>query len=339
MDKVTTVAPANIAFIKYWGRINHELYIPSNNSISMNLSNCRTRTTVTFSGDEEDLVEVKFYGKDYSKLDKSEAKVKNIYEQIQRIRELSSDSRKVIVKSENSFPADAGIASSASGFAALTGALLLLYGLEDKFTDKKEFSRQVRLCGSGSAVRSVYGGFVEFQMGDGSHEDSYAFQVAGENHWDLVDIVAVVNPEKKETSSSDGHHLAETSPYFQTRLQEMQPRIIGLRKAIKQKDLSTLGLLIEEDSTSMHAVMMTSRPPIFYWAGESLEIMKNIRRWRGQENLQAFYTLDAGANVHVICRKKDASKVTQKLESLPFVNWTIYNENCEGVTVSSDHLF
>ena len=340
--KVTVTAPANIAFIKYWGRSDHELFLPRNNNISMTMNGCMTTTTVGVSDKlKSDIVEVQFHGNDYKKLSKESIKEKNLYDQIERIRKMAKEelrTAKVHVKSTNNFPADAGIASSASGFAALTSALLLAFGLDEKFDDKQELSREIRLCGSGSAVRSVHDGFVEMIAG-ADHESTYAEQIAPEDHWDLVDIVAIVNPEKKLTSSSQGHMIADTSPYFETRIEEMQQRIQQVREAILAKDLKKLGLLIEQESTSMHTVMMTSDPPIYYWTAGTMAIMRDLHQWRSEDDLHAYFTIDAGPNVHVICEGKDAAEVTKRLEANDFVQWTIANEPCKGATVVDEHLF
>lgn len=304
----------------------------------MTMSGCKTTTTIELIKEKEDVVEVKFHGRGFQKLDTSTTKNKNIFQQIQRIRLLAKSDKKVHVKSENNFPSDAGIASSASGFAALTAGLLTVYGLKEKFDDKVELSRQIRLCGSGSSVRSAFGGFVEFQAGN-DHESSHAIQIADEYHWDLVDIVAIINKEKKKYGSSEGHTLAESSPYLKTRLIEMQERVKKTRQAILDKDIKTLGPLIEQDSTSMHAVMMTSSPPLFYWEPGSIDIMKKIMQWREEEGLKAYFTLDAGPNVHVICEKKDTREVEKRLKANPYVKWTIYNEPCEGVKQIQTHLF
>lgn len=337
--KITTIAPANIAFIKYWGRADHKLFLPRNNNISMNMSGCKTTTTIEVSDDIlEDIIEVKFHNKDYSVLEKSSIKARNVYDQIDRIRKMVGSNSKIKIKSTNNFPADAGIASSASSFSALTAALLLIFGLKDKYEDKEELSRQIRLCGSGSAIRSSMDGYVEFLAGS-THEGAHAVQIADHNHWDLVDIVAIVDPEKKKISSSEGHETADTSPYFEPRLIEMQDRINICRQAIIDKDIRKLGPCIEKDSTSMHCVMMTQTPPAFYWSPGSIRIMKEVMDWREEEDLQAYFTLDAGANVHVICEKKDAEEVQKRLKANEFVKWTIYNEPCEGVKTSEEHLF
>jgi len=336
--KISVQSPANIAFIKYWGRANHETYIPRNNSISMTMSGCVTTTTVEVGDFEEDDIQVKFYGKEYVALQKDSIKAKNIFSQVNRIRDLAGSTKKVRIMAENNFPADAGIASSASSFSALTAALLLAFDLKEKFDDKKEFSRQVRLCGSGSAIRSVYDGFVEFLAGD-DHDSSYAVQLADKNHWDLVDIVAVVDPEKKPMSSSRGHLLADTSPYYETRLKEMQPRLNGLRDAIANKDFEALGQYIEAESTSLHIVMMTQNPPAYYWGPGSMRIMQDLMKWRKEENLHGYFTLDAGPNVHVICQRKDAKEIERRLNENEFVKWTIYNEPCDGTKVIDEDLF
>jgi len=336
--KVTAVSPANIAFIKYWGRADNKLFIPRNNNISMTMSGCKTVTTVELGDYGRDLIEVKFFGKDYEKLERKTIKQENLYDQVERIRDMSKDKRYVRIKSENNFPADAGIASSASSFSALTAALLVVYGLKEKFFDKKELSKEIRLCGSSSAVRSVYGGFVEMIAGKG-HEDTFAKQIADEKYWDLVDIVAVLDPEKKLFSSSDGHLLADTSPYFETRIVEMQDRIKRCREAILEKNIHKLGPIIEEDTISMHMIMMTSRPPLFYWSHGTVRIIQDLYKWRKEDNLNAYFSIDAGSNVHVICEKKDAKEVRKRLKKNEFVKWTIYNEPCQGVKIINKHLF
>ena len=338
MSKVTIQAPANIAFIKYWGRSDHKLFLPLNNNISMTLSRCTTTTTAELMSDPSDLVEVKFLGKEFTRLTPDSIKARNIFDQIARIKKLAKSSKSVHIKSENNFPADAGIASSASGFAALTGALLLVYGLDKLYEDKKEFSRQVRLCGSGSAVRSVYGGFVEMLAGT-DHESSYANQVADEHHWDLVDIVAIVNADKKKISSSDGHELAETSPLLAARIEHTKKQFPIVREAILSKDFQTLGEALELESTTMHAVMMTQNPPAFYWGPGSISIMNQIRKLREQEHILAYTTFDAGANAHIICQKEDASAIEKLILKNPFVKSTIYNEPAPGAREVSNHLF
>ncbi len=339
MQKVTVQSPANIAFIKYWGQTEHNLYIPKNNNISMTLSGCITTTTIERSpGIKEDTIEIKNMNGSFEPLSKDTVKGKKAYEQIERIRQMSGSSDKVTIKSVNSFPSDAGIASSASGFSALTGALLLAFDQKQVFEDKQAFSKEVRLSGSASAARSVYGGFVELHTGT-SHDDAYAEQIAEEDYWDLVDLIAVVNAEKKKTSSSEGHETATTSPYFKTRLEEVKSRIKKARQAIQDKNIKLLGPCIEEDAISMHMVMMTSKPPAYYWEAGTVAVMHDVLHLRNEKNIQVYFTIDAGANVHVICEKKDADLVEQALKQNELVKSTIYNEPYKGASISNQHLF
>lgn len=336
MKPITVQAPANIAFIKYWG--NNEDNLPLNNSISMTLSRCQTTTTVKLAEElAEDVVELQGNDGTYRKLSQETIKEKKAYEHINRIRMIAGVTTKLHVKSTNSFPTDAGIASSASGFSALTAGVLLAYGLREIFEDKLQLSKLVRLSGSGSAARSVYGGYVEL-LAHMNHDNSYAVQLADEHHWDIADVIAIIKTKSKETPTSEGHRSAVTSPYFETRLNEMQQRIIATRDAIRERDIEKLGRAIEADTISMHAIMMTSVPPLFYWESGTIEIIKHVREWR-KGGLGAFFSIDAGANVHVICEKKDAEEVQKKLTGLPHVQKTIMNAPTQGVHEVDTHLF
>ncbi len=336
MSKVTVQAPANIAFIKYWGNTDDNL--PLNNSISMTLDNCLTTTTVAFTDESYDTIEIQNQHGTYEELKRTSIKGSKAYEQIKRIRELAGSEKRVMVKSVNSFPANAGIASSASGFCALTAALLLVYGLKNQFEDKKELSKLVRMSGSGSAARSVMGGFVELIGGD-AHHVSYAVQLADEKHWGLCDVIAIISSDSKKTPSSEGHRSAHSSPYFETRLHEMTKRIESTRKAIERKNIEKLGESIEQDTISMHAVMMTSNPPLYYWEPGTLDVIKHIISWREKDSLQAYFSIDAGANVHVICEKKDAQEIAKRLSTVSSVQSTIVNHPAKGVHEIENHLF
>ncbi|CAN5168136.1 diphosphomevalonate decarboxylase [soil metagenome] len=337
MSKVTVQSPANIAFIKYWGKQPGEEYIPLNNNISMTLSHCQTITTILRDSNlTQDTVKMQ-KNDIWQSVPKDTTKNKKIYEQIDRIRNMSKYTEHVHIRTRNTFPSDAGIASSASGFSALTTALHLAFELPSLVDDKKELSRQIRLCGSASAARSAMGGFVELIAG-ADDKSSICEQIVDENYWELVDIIAVVDAEKKKTTTSEGHDLAGSSPYFETRLKEMQPRIHGARAAILARDLAKLGPIIEADTISMHTVMMTSAPPIYYWQVGTMAVMHAVRQWR-EAGLESYFSIDAGANVHIIAEKKNASELESRLKQISFVQSTIYNEPCAGVHEISEHLF
>jgi diphosphomevalonate decarboxylase len=309
------------------GGTGGHLFLPRNDSISMSLSDCVSTTTITLDpSNTDDLIEL-IHQEKKEILDKNTLKGGKAYEQIQRIRNLSGSHEKAHITSHNSFPSDAGIASSASGFAALTSVLLKAYGLEDILKDQKELSRQVRLSGSGSAARSIYGGFVILHKGT-THEECFAEKIHEADHWNLVDLITIVDTGKKEISSSRGHSTVDTSPYYATRLVEMQSRVQLTLDALKNKDFEKLGVCIEADTLSMHAVMMTSTPPALYWAPGSLTVMKEVMSLRKQ-GIPAYFSIDAGANVHVICQKENAQDISSRLGNLEHIQKILYNTTSE----------
>ena len=300
----TALAHPNIAFIKYWGNRDDALRLPSNGSISMNLDGLFTQTTVTFSGSEDSLA---INGK--SVTGPGLARVSALLDLVRGMAGIRDGAQMV---SENNFPSGAGIASSASAFAALALAASHAAGLE---LSEPQLSRLARR-GSGSAARSIPGGFVEWQAG--ADEDSYAFSIASADHWDLADCVAVVSAAHKETGSTQGHALAGTSPLQAARVADAPRRLELCRDAITRCDFEALAAVIELDSDMMHAVMMTSQPALFYWQPASLGVMQAVREWRKQ-GLKVAYTLDAGPNIHVICPAEQSGEVERRLRELPGV--------------------
>ncbi len=168
--------------------------------------------------------------------------------------------------------------------------------------------------GSGSAARSIPSGFVEWHAAD-RHEDSFAESIAPPDYWDIVDVVAVVSTAHKTTGSTEGHHSALSSDLQAARVAGAADRLATCKAALLARDFATFAEVVERDSNLMHAVMMTSRPPLFYWLPGSLAVMESVRRWRA-EGLSVCYTLDAGPNVHCICVRKDAADVSARLSSL-----------------------
>ncbi|KKQ26308.1 MAG: Diphosphomevalonate decarboxylase [Candidatus Woesebacteria bacterium GW2011_GWA1_37_8] len=325
-SKATAVSPANIAFIKYWGKKNSKLNIPFNDSVSMNLDKCLTTTTVEFNPrfrSDKVIVDGKELAED------KKLRVLNI---IDLIREKSGVSYGVKVVSKNNFPSDSGIASSASAFSALALAGSVA---SDLTLSEKELSILARI-GSGSASRSIVDGFAWWKKG-ANNATSFAAQIAPESYWDLRDIVVVVEKMKKK-SSTEGHGVALTSPFFKTRQKNLQRRTLGVIGAIKKKNFLKLGELIEQEAIELHVMAMTSNPPIFYWNKGTVEIMNKIRKWR-EVGLTGFFTMDAGANVHVICLAKDVSKLNSRFKRLPEVLFTISNKPCRGTQLTNKHLF
>jgi diphosphomevalonate decarboxylase len=155
---------------------------------------------------------------------------------------------------------------------------------------------------------------VEWLPGE-TDSDSYAISIAPANHWDLVDLVAVVTHEHKKVGSTAGHELADTSPLQNARVEDTNRRLDIVRNAIKYRDFQAMAEMIELDSNMMHAVMMTSRPALMYWESTSISIMKNVQKWRAS-GIPVCYTMDAGPNVHVITTKDYSEDIYQKLASI-----------------------
>jgi diphosphomevalonate decarboxylase len=308
MTTATAQANPNIAFIKYWGNRDNILRIPMNGSISMNLDGLFTRTTISFQHTlpfDELIInghEVTGAGLD---------RVAYILDIIRGMANIHDHAE---VMTENNFPAGAGIASSASAFAALALAGSKAAGLD---LSEPELSRLARR-GSGSASRSIPGGFVEWQVG-ATDDDSIAFSIAPPDHWKLVDCVAIVSASHKKTGSTEGHSIAPTSPLQTARVADAPRRLEICRNAILNKDFDAFASIVELDSDMMHSVMMTSNPPLMYWQSATLEVFYQVREWRAG-GLPAAYTVDAGANVHVICLKEVAGEVEKRLREVPGVS-------------------
>src|SRR5215207_6148361 len=304
MTTATAQAHPNIAFIKYWGNRDNTLRLPMNGSISMNLDGLYTRTTVSFqpslSFDELIINGHEVMGAGLERV----SYILNI------VRGMANIHERAEVISENTFPSGAGIASSASAFAVLAMAGSKAAGLN---LSEQGLSRLARR-GSGSAARSIPSGFVEWQAGT-SDEDSFAFSIASQEHWKLSDCIAIVSTSHKKTGSTEGHYIASTSPLQAARVVDTPRRLDLCRNAILNHDFDAFASIVELDSDMLHAVMMTSTPALHYWKPASLDIMQSVRQWR-EDGMQVCYTVDAGANVHVICPEAEAHTVDQHLRKI-----------------------
>lgn len=314
--KAKATAPANIAFIKYWGKVDEKLRLPANSSISMNLSNCSTTTTVEFN---------KNYKKDRFILDGKEAsgvELERVTKHLSIIRKIAKIKTFATIKSRNNFPKASGIASSASGFAALTLAGAAAAGL--KLTER-ELSILARI-GSGSACRSIPEGFVEWKFGK-TDKESYARSLYPAKYWNLYDLIAVVGCGVKKISSTEGHALAGSSPFYKTRILGMPKKIREFKSALKNKDFTKFGEIVEAEAINMHTVMMTGKPPLYYWLPETLEVMALVVEMR-EKGIESYFTIDAGPNVHIICERKNVSKIKKEIARIKSVKSVI--ENCVG---------
>jgi len=337
MSKATVSAPANIAFIKYWGARDLERALPMNSSISMTLEHCVTQCTVE-TLEHEGTDEVWLAEPDGGFGTPNPEYAQRLRNQLDRVRRWASRPEAVRVATRNTFPTAGGLASSASGFAALTLAAAGAFG---KKASAKDLSLLARRSGSGSACRSVFGGFVEWAASKGNgntDEDSYARQLADAEHWDLRNVIAVVEIGPKMVSSIEGHRRALSSPYFEKRQELLPARLEKVRRAIRARDLAALGPVIEEEAIDLHLIAMSSNPPIFYWSPGTIAVLRAVRELR-QEGLAAWATLDAGANVHVICDPDSEDEVAERLEDLPAVGFVIRDGVGPGPDQETEHLF
>lgn len=306
-QRATAIASANIALIKYWGNRDQALRLPSNSSLSMNLAALTTTTTVEFFD---------ALGADVVMIDGVEARGparERVIAHLDRVRALAGINARASVVSHNNFPAGTGLASSASAFAALTVAACAAAGLQ---LSTDALSRLARRA-SGSACRSVPGGFVLWDACD-DDDCSFGRTIAPANHWDLCDVAAIIESAHKAVGSTEGHQLAATSPFQAARVATTSVRLERCQSALLARDFPALAEVIEQDTLFMHAVMMTSTPPLLYWRPATLALMQAIRAWRG-EGLPVAFTIDAGPNVHCICPADSALQVETLVRSIPGV--------------------
>ncbi|XP_033626257.1 diphosphomevalonate decarboxylase-like [Asterias rubens] len=323
MEIVTCRAPVNIAVIKYWGKRNEKLILPVNSSLSatLHIDQLCTKTTVAASnkfktdriwlnGREESL--------DNPRLKKCLAEIR------QRARKRKSSPTKdgvtpaamldwkVHICSENNFPTAAGLASSAAGYACLVATLAKVFKVEGNVSD---IARQ----GSGSACRSMYGGFVQWLMGEEeTGEDSIAEQVVTEDYWpEMRILILVVSDHKKATSSTAGmQSTVETSPLLPHRAEKIVPdRMVAMTTAIEEKDFKTFAELTMKDSNQFHAVCLDTYPPISYMNDTSRHIVRLVHAFNAfKKQTKAAYTFDAGPNAVLFTLENDVS------ELLSFIN-------------------
>lgn len=329
MIRVTAVAPANIALIKYWGTLVPGRPLPANPSLSMTLRRCVSRCTVEPASGEGHEVLLRDQGGGVRPAPDDFAA--GVVRHLERLLAWAGERTWVRVTTGNSFPTGAGLASSASGFAALAGAVVAALGRE---VTVEELAALARSSGSGSAARSVLGGYVLWP-GDPDDPESPPRQVAPPEHWDLRDVIAVVDPTVKEVGSREGHLRAPTSPHYARRLELLPERLERVRSALLGRDFAALAEVVEEEAIELHLVAMSSRPPIFYWAPATLETLAAVRRLR-RAGVRACATIDAGPNVHVLCPAEDEEGVVSGLEGLAGIRFLIRDGVGRGPVLEAD---
>lgn len=321
--KATAKAHTNIALIKYWGKRNESIILPTNNSLSLTLDGYFTTTTVEYnnslSKDEFTLDGLAVSGESYKRV--------SVF--LDLIRNMAGKQVYARVESVNDVPTAAGFASSASGFAALAAAGTKAIGL--KLNDQ-ELSRLTRQ-GSGSACRSIYGGFAEWEMGmreDGS--DSYAVPIAPADYWDIRVAAVVLSSAQKSVSSRVGmRRTVETSPFFQGWLDSISKDLLEIKQGIQTQDFEKVGEIAEANCLKMHATTLGASPPFTYWHDTTLVVMQKIWEMRLQ-GTPVYFTIDAGPNVKVLYLPEYEEQVKQTLGSLPGVSDIRLSRPGQGIT-------
>ena len=301
--KVSESCPSNIALIKYWGK--YENQIPANPSISYTLSQCKTNTEIEFLAEKTFSVQTFLAGKEEKKFaEKIEKYFKNIEQYLPWILK-----GKYIIKTENTFPHSSGIASSASGFGAIAKCLM---DLDDQFTGKSDEEYKLKKAsflarlGSGSACRSLYDGLVVWGETKEVANSSDLFAVPFPNNEihsifkNFNDWVLLIHEGEKSVSSTVGHGLMNTNPYAERRFQEAHENFALLKNILKSGDMKSFIQLVEHEALTLHAMMMMSEPAFILMKTGTLAVINKIWEFRKETNLPLFFTLDAGANVHLL---------------------------------------
>lgn len=307
-------SPSNIALVKYWGK--YPVQIPANPSISFTLKNCKTRTKVSFKrGDFAFKVLVDGVEKE-SFRPKIEQFFGLIKDYLPFTRHFS-----FVIETTNSFPHSSGIASSASGMSALAMCLCRIESHLDSSEREPEFLKKasfVARIGSGSACRSIYAGLVEWGE-TGSFEDSsdywgtpfYDYHQVFENYQDTI---LLVDQGEKSVSSSTGHSLMTQHTYAKKRFQQAHENIAKLKQALIDGDLNNFNEIVESEALTLHAMMMTSRPYFMLFKPNTVEIIRKVWEFREQTPLNLVFTLDAGANVHLLYPYTEKKRILKFIE-------------------------
>lgn len=301
----TAVAHPNIALVKYWGKRDERLTIPYVDSLSMTLDVFPTTTTVRLSpaarADSVTLNGMPVAGEPRQR----------VIAFLDLVREMAGRTEPAVVDTRNSVPTGAGLASSASGFAALAVAGAAAYGLD---LDPTALSRLARR-GSGSAARSIFGGFAVWRAGDGGAAadlTSYAEPVPV-SEFDPALVIGVVDAGPKAVSSRAAmRRTVETSPLYRPWVTSSKADLVDMRVALSRGDLDAVGEIAERNALGMHATMLAARPAVRYLSPATLAVLDGVLELR-RDGVSAYATIDAGPNVKVLCHRADAARVARRV--------------------------
>lgn len=306
------VAHPNIALAKYWGKDSDERRMPAVPSLSVTLEGMQTTTEVTFDEALEGDILI-LNGE--SKLGRPAIRVSAL---LDRVRARASISSRAHVTTTNDFPTAAGLASSASAFAALSVAASDAAGLPVDLDELSDLARQ----SSVSAARSLHGGFVELPLG-GAVDRLIATQVAPADHIALAVLVLVTHEGEKPISSTEAMRITrETSPYYEAWVRTAPDLFERIRMAVLEGDFPGLGRATEQSALRMHAVALASSSGLLYWNPATVAAIEAVRKLRS-EGLNAYFTIDAGPHVKVLVPTSEVDSARSELEKVPGVIRTI----------------
>lgn len=312
----TAIAYSNIALIKYWGKADSVLNLPSAGSISATLAPLRTTTSVSWTRSEHDTVQFngeRSTGRDLQRIVGFLDLVRTSYD---------LEGWRAEVRTENSFPTAAGLASSASGFAALALAATAAADLDVTMTELSALARR----GSGSAARSLHGGFVRMNAGSTAHpERAVASQIAGDDAWDLRAVLALTTVGRKKVSSTVGmNQTQDTSPYFDAWIASVEQSLPAAEEAINTRNFQVLAKLAEASALQMHASAIAAVPGVLYWNGVTVELIHLVRELREEHGVDVFFTIDAGPHVKIFTTPEYVDQVDAAVRKVPGVVETLH---------------
>jgi diphosphomevalonate decarboxylase len=324
--RATATAQPNIALVKYWGKRDVALNLPAAGSLSITLGALHTRTRVRFD-DALDADDITLNG------EREAAQTRKIGAFLDLFRTRAGTAMRAHVESGNDFPTGAGLASSASGFAALAVAVDRALGLN---LDARELSMLARR-GSGSAARSIFGGFVEMAPGtrvDG--EDAFATPLLDAAAWPLKVVVAITSRKKKAVDSRAGMQTSQrTSPYYHDWIATVPGDLVIARQAVQARDFEKLARVSEASCFAMHAVMLATRPALIYWNGATLDCIQCVRALQA-DGVAVFFTIDAGPQVKAVCLPEAAARVADALREVAGVEDVLISGLGEGARIDGD---
>ncbi|TMA45857.1 MAG: diphosphomevalonate decarboxylase [Deltaproteobacteria bacterium] len=304
----TARANVNVALVKYWGKRDPELNLPATGSISLTLEGLSVEARVAFGEHATDRIEI-----DGGPARGEEAARVTHFLDVLR-REAGRHERADVV-TRSTVPRGIGLASSAAAFAALALAGSRAAGLRLEPPALSALARR----GSGSAARSIFGGFVEWRRGERKDgRDSVASSLATTDGWDIRVVIAVTASAPKVVSSRAGMTRALSSPLYPAWVASVEADLDEARAAIRARDFEALGLLAEHSALKMHAIGLAARPALLYWRGATIECMHRVWALRA-EGTAAFFTIDAGPQVKVLCQTAAADRVVEVLRDTPGV--------------------